>query len=231
MVHVSSHLSHKEKSLSSPSWNKIASRSSPTERSTEEVATNTWNSVCLWPIVSNPLSLWQWPLNCCHSHAKSWTPQVQRSQAQSMYYPDCCLPTWCGDILYQAPDLCSSFKTTLCDVHSVSGNETEGIFHLGYNFDLGIYEGFRSCCISNSKYLLNSQIPRLLGNVQRDLSWKRTLRVTMSLSHPNSAGWWSYLLSHYLGPLAPSCSSCPTIGGWISELENLSQSHKFQLPQ
>ena len=31
----------------------------------------------------------------------------------------------------------SSFKATLCDVHSVSSEETAGIFHLGYNLGFG----------------------------------------------------------------------------------------------
>ena len=136
MVHVTSHLfSHKEKSLSSPSEIKIASRSNPTERDRGCGAQHLELSLPLAHCKQSPKSLTMalglLPQSCQVMYTTgSEEPGPEQCIIQTAASPP-------GGISSPGSRSCSSFKTTLCDVHSVSGEETEGIFHLGYNFGFG----------------------------------------------------------------------------------------------
>ena len=156
-----------------------------------------------------------------HSHAKSWTSQVKRSQAQSSVLSRLLPPHLVG-YPHQAPDLVPASRQPSVMFILFQVRRLKAFFILAIILDLEIYEGFRSHCFQIASIFWTAKFCRLLGNVQRDLSWKPTLRITMSLSHPNSAEVMTVSPVTHMVP-SPSCSSCPTIGGWISELENLSQ--------
>lgn len=170
-----------------------------------------------------PPGLWQWSSDCCPGHAESWTSQVQWSlilATVSSSHVGCPQET-------PGPVQAARQHSVISRLFQV--RRPRAFCFVALILDWGPYEEFRSHCFQITSIFWTAKSVDFQATWQRELSWKHTRRCAMSSSvlpqHSRDNG--CLLVTNPI--LVPSCTSSPAIGGGISELENLSQSQKFQL--